>query len=340
VLSVMSSDNVQSSHGPSGAVRIRESASKIEMKSHALMFALGAASVAALLAVLGASSTGPQNPPVDPVLHDTFPEPGDLQLLGAEKGSVLLRTNAPEVEGRLTYDTTTRRIDIAWLYEVSGLIDGDLLSDPTKARSRQSLALEFWPTEVISAGPLRIVAAGLNGRGNHLLQVIELEPLERLPSLAIDPTTSEKRIPNVQLEVASRETPLRSAVGAGRFIGHMWWNRGAADRVFVQYQDTREVCEVDLTTGDVVKQVAVKPGTAGADPSALVVPDLARFHLAAGDGDHIAKGYVYWLYSPNATTGTYVLLEDTDRDGVIDQASSRTDWPSEFATFTNYASLR
>ncbi len=88
-----------------------------------------------------------------PILHEAFPKMGDLQLMGAEKGSVLLQTNQPDVNGRITYAILQKQVMIDWKYKVLGLTDGKLLSDPTLARCNQVLTLQEG-TELGQSPPL------------------------------------------------------------------------------------------------------------------------------------------------------------------------------------------
>ncbi len=295
------------------------------------------------LAIAGAvivSGLSPRQNPLDPIVHKSFPKPADLQLQGSEKSSVALATNLADVRGRMTYDTIRKQVSIDWIYKVAGLTTGVLLSDPSLARSSQTIALDFWPTEAIAVGPLEILVAGVSPYGNHVLQAITLEPLTVLPSAAIDAVTGEVIVPDLALNIEGKQILRRSNAIEGRYVGHMWANRGDANSVFVQYQDTREIVRIDLSTGQEVEQVAVTPSHANPDPAALVVPGLTKFYLAANDGEHLSMGHLYWLHSPNVPSGKFLVFDDADKDGSIDSAVLLDDWTAAYATYSSYASLR
>ncbi len=263
--------------------------------------------------------------------------------MGTEKSAVLLLTNQPRATGRLSYNTFDKQVNIKWLYEVQGLTDGLIPKDPSLATSTQILSLDFWPTEAISAGPLRIVVAGLTPQGSNVTQVITLDPLTELPQVAIDPVTGVSVTPDLTFEVEDKTTIRRMISPAPKHVLHMWNNRGASDRVFAMYSDTHEIVEIDLQSGQVVKSVAVQPSHPSPDPGAMVLPGLdrsAHAYIAASDGDHVTQGYIYWLHSPNSDNEEMLFLIDSDRDGAIDASSFGVTLPLVYSSFSSFLSKR
>lgn len=99
-------------------------------------------------------------------------------------------------------------------------------------------------------------------------------------------------------------------------------NRGAPGHLFVQFWNTKDVYDLDLSTGEATRVVTVAPPASGL----ILVPELGQPHGFTYSRDHIDHGFVYFFTSINPAEGgsSTVILRDSNRDGALEDGMTTT----------------
>ena len=273
--------------------------------------------------------------PQDPIPDPNAP-PFEGMLSGSQKSAVLLDVGNSAVEGVARYSMLQKTVEINWIYSVAGLSDGPLY-DPTKGQSIDKLALDFWPTEVVSLGLNRFAVAGATARGKTVIKVFALGDFV-LPSVVYPVGGGKRKIPKLDVPVTLRNTVYETDTGDGRYVSAMFRNRGQSGSLFVQFHDTKEIHELDVATGALTKVVTTPDS---GDTSVLIAPQLEYQYLAVNDGEHNSLGHLYWFFSPGGISQQgAVMLVDEDKDGDLDRAEVISNWSSTYSDLDNFASVR
>lgn len=215
-----------------------------------------------------------------------------------------------DVEGAMDYGLTDKEVTFYWKrsfpafvpevkYPPSLTPDGGFVSS-------QKEATAFWPTEVCGFGVDKVCVAGKTVTGKTRIQLWTLDSSGDLG----EPYTNSSGVikyPETFLPVLSKVN-LYDAWQPGRqLVRTMFQNYGTPGKLFVQFDDSRDLWQLDTSSG-----VMVTVLTTGQQP--LLERDFSDRWSA-----HHTQGFMYaWDWR-----GEILLLFDQDLDGVLDPAATR-----------------
>lgn len=222
------------------------------------------------------------------------------------------------VWGRLQFAAGPKSLRCAWT-----------LGDPKNPQSHgeQIIATSYYPTCLITPSPTKWVVAGKTTRGATVIEVWTVQkplvayPLNQNASPVIEPAT-----------VTQIDVVYDAAVEGRDMVAQMCGKFGDANKILVQFYDSKDLYELDLTSQALT---LVASPTAGG--GVLQAPALSKDYQQFWTREHLTYGYVYVLASAGSSTGTLVF-KDTNKDGSIDswEAPSSAAWASNYGSAANY----
>jgi len=219
-----------------------------------------------------------------------------------DKRNVRLEVTAPiSVWGEASYFVAEQELSFRWFYRAS---DGKAL------HSFQSESVRFWPTEVTSCGPNRVLVSGVDpSDGSAVIEIWSLAPPRPFPQVTIDAATGQSVEPSLKFQIVRRRQV--AVVRDQGPVYRLFQLRGADNKALVQFGDSRHLSVLDLNSGSLSIMFAATSN--GSDP---VRPELANVSGTRWCANHADEGYVYYLgaVGPDA----FYMLFDHDRDGEID----------------------
>ncbi len=227
------------------------------------------------------------------------------------------------VQGRATYDMIGRKLLIRW----TG-------TNPSVSTT-QSIAVPFWPTALRSTSDMsRLVVAGKRRQGNTVMELWTIQSPR--PARIQDPTTGATLDTLTPAEVLSVDTLYDAAVEGQDLISDVLLSLASSTKLYVRYWDSAALFELDfssLASVSQLKRAAPTPVAGG-----LQAPGLLQQIENAYSAEHIVHGYVYVFSGQLGANSSIVILEDGNRDGVLDSVTEipSLQWPPEWSKSANY----
>ncbi len=238
-------------------------------------------------------------------------DPPNPRLDSMDKAEARLEVSTAAVlSGSVSWSIEAREVRIRWLY------DSALGSRTT---STQTETVSFWPTSVAAWGTNRLAVAGKTMQsGRTIIEIWDFDAPSAPPQACISQLTGETVYPGLSIPVSARTGVYDVKAPGKELVCDMFRNLGAENSIFVQFQDSRDLYEIDTVTGRDTRLFCAAPGIA--DCSYL--PGLADDRRYQFGANHLTWGYVYVFGKPprDEVTPCGLLLADKDRDGIIDQA--------------------
>lgn len=247
--------------------------------------------------------------------------PPDSSFSSLDKSHAIMKTSYPGVTGLLKYDVSGRVVVISWMR--------DFLEQNSRELSAQEEPCSFWPTEVCSVGTNQVCVAGKNVKGFTVIRHWTFSFTEALE----EPVTHSDgtiEFPDTFIPVASTSTAYQSNDSGRRLVRAMFGNHGKPGHVFVVFDDSRDLYELNLQT----QSLALIQSRVGQ-------PMLSMEFSNRTSWDHAQYGYLYHLASGRkpGDSDSSLIFVDADRDGVLDLGSTMLVSPSQWQTIFADGSL-
>lgn len=208
------------------------------------------------------------------------------------KGEVWMQTSLAALHADVTWSMQHQKVVLKWGYEAPG---GE------QRFSMQSELVSFWPTEVASFGPGRLLVTGKDSQdGATVVEHWEFDMPSALPASVLTPALS--------IPVESRRTVARyTDRGPVRVL---WKLQGVANAGLVQFWGDPDLYRMNVANGALTKVLASAP-----EGSLTVVPELVTVRGSRWSRWHSTEGYIYYLGEVGSEG---LLLFDADLDGTLD----------------------
>lgn len=251
-----------------------------------------------------------------PVAHAQQIKPGELtpppaRLDTGDKRAVAVQVSHEDVTGSVDYDMVGKSVLFHWARDFSAYLP-ETQSPPHLSMegwfvSSQSVSVPYWPTEVCWFGENKICVAGKTQAGKTRIQLWTLDSSEPLGE-AYEDELGKTHYPETTIPVASMTTLYEGNQAGRRLVRLMFANLGDPQKLFVQFDDNRDLVQFDLSTGSFTLILSTAQ-----EPMLLGIKDR-------WNANH-QLGYMY-DFSGTGRTGI-LLLFDTDRNGTLDLAATR-----------------
>lgn len=226
-----------------------------------------------------------------------------------------------KISGSATYDMEGRRVNIQWARR---------FMDVVKV-SEQSFATTFFPTELCVFRDGLCVAGKRGVSGYTVIEVWEFGPQE-LPDAYVDPSTGATVHPDTELFPTDKFTIYDEKTPGRKLVRFMFRNAGSPIHLLVQFWDSKDLYEIDTTTGEFERIMTVDPLAGDCEYQ----PELAdTYYNDRWSADMLTFGYVYFLFDDGNGPTTFpkaLMLVDADRDGVLDSGGSMVLGHEEWAS--------
>jgi hypothetical protein len=233
--------------------------------------------------------------------------PPPLRLAGVEKRTPRIITGHADVEGGAIYGMTSKTVTFYWRRDFSSHLPDPLtLSSDGGFVSVQEESMGFWPTEVCGFGTDKVCVAGKTSAGKTRIQVWTLDSSATLEDPYID-SEGVKKYPETFLPVTTKVDVYHDSQAGKQLVRAMFRNHGSPTKLFVQFDDVRDLWTLDTTTGTWTKVLTT------AQQVHLLDESLDRWSAHHGTG---------YFYAFSTSAGT-LLLFDQDLDGALDSAHAK-----------------
>jgi hypothetical protein len=178
----------------------------------------------------------------------------------------------------------------------------------------QEYSTSFWPTCIISRSATEVLVAGKTDRGFTLIESWTFDGLPVMgwtngQTLGGNPAGSS---PTAAFpRVTSKQTVYFNNEPGKDLVKNMVRNRALAGNIFVEFDASEEVWDLDTSTGFV--SLVVSP-TQAVSPLP-VLPELADDQFRFTSSVHHTYGGMYRLAR---NTGDSIIFTDADNDGALD----------------------
>jgi hypothetical protein len=237
--------------------------------------------------------------------------PPPAHLAGLEKRGVAVQVSYSGVEGSLAYSMSGKNVTIWWRRDFSSYLP-EIQSPPALSDggfvSSQEMPVPYWPTEVCWFGENRVCVAGKTGLGKTRIELWEFAPSEELG----EPYQDEGgtwHYPDTTIPIVSTQTLYEGNQAGKKLVRLMLANIANPQKLFVQFDDVRDLRELDIVTGQFTTVLTTTEQ-----------PMLSAGFVDRWSADH-DEGHLYCLRG-QASTGILMLI-DTDRNGTLDPAALR-----------------
>ncbi len=267
-------------------------------------------SIASSLALIQlASLAAAQQLPTPLPPPQTIPPPTELLLPRKTPSRVLV--SYAEVVGAVNSNVLSREVYLQWRRD---------FPDGPSLHTTDTKAVGFWPTATTGLGSDMVCVGGLTIKGKTRIQVWQLDTNSALPAPQWDPVSATWTYPKTLIPIASKTTLYEANVAGRKNVRSLFPNQAIPSRVFVLFNSSRDLYELDTQSGGLVLILS-----ASASPGVETEPGLLGDYEDWMFGDHTDHGYVYLFASlnPSPDGASWLLLQDANRDGVLDPGSSR-----------------
>lgn len=268
-------------------------------------------SATACIAILSGVALAQQQAPTPPPTH----------LIRADRRDAPVNVSYPDVSASVNLDLMDREVHFLWRRTFQ-------TGESTLAVQVEKLS--FWPTEAVGlwGNPDHVVVAGVNTKGKTIIQLWYMDASIPLPAEQWDASLHEWVYPETFIPVGQKWTVYRGSQSGMKRVRTMFPNLGNVDEVFVQFDDSGDLYSLNVTTG--ARTLVLSAGQSPGEQQ----PALNQTFYDRDYGDHLDLGYIY-LFERVVSSGTdsvFLMLQDADRDGVLDPGSSTvlgaSDWAS------------
>ncbi len=242
------------------------------------------------------------------------PGPPPEALSGAGKRGVSFHTTYQGLVAAASYRMRGKEVEITWFREFGG---------ESPARALQVEPLSFWPTEVCAFGPNRICVSGKTVAGKTRIELWEFSASEVFDDAQRDARTGNGSYPKTHVPVATRRELYEASAPGRMLVRSMFRNHGRPEALLVQFDDSKDLCALDITTGAVTTVL-----------SSLDEPRLSADYRDRWSFDHLDRGYLYLLCTNHNANGVpeALILVDANRDGVLEPSATQLLAGSELQT--------
>lgn len=275
---------------------------------------------ALVLAAVFTSDLGDQRGSADDAPPRTEPStpsmPSGHLLLGGDGRSLEIRTYPNDISCSAYLLAEKRTIAFRW---AKGTGVSSFGTGPVASTWREQ-PLRFWPNCVEWISDDALLVSGVSPRtGRTIIEVWEYETPQGAPDAL--PVTSASGRTETQWLLPSRtaiDTVFDSDDVDRQVMTLAKENKGRPGHVFVRFDSSDDLLELELATGDL--HVVASP-VAGAAP--LHVPELANagpWDVGAGGVVHQSAGFAYVITTHlyDAPDPIVIVFLDADRDGTLD----------------------
>ncbi len=238
--------------------------------------------------------------------------PPPRHLAGLERREAVVEVSYEGIEGIIGYDMTGKSVLLRWRRDFRAHLPetrtpSELTMDGWFVSS-QLVPMQTWPTEACGFGRNRLCVASKTPIGTTRIEVWTLGEDADLGDAHRD-QGGVWHYPRTTIPVASMQTVYEGNQTGKRLVRCMFQNLGSPQRLFVQFDDARDLLELDTRTGTFTTILTVSQ-------QPLLAPDFEDRWSA-----HHELGYMYNLIAPGK--GGILALFDSDCDGTLDPAGTR-----------------
>jgi hypothetical protein len=208
-----------------------------------------------------------------------------------------------EIAGRAQYRLSAKSIEIDWTHQPSG------------ARASQTVTLSYWPTSLCSLHDKNTLVVGGKRPITHTTTIETMKINQPIVLESFPEGTSKVLLQPVP--VGEIDVVYDSAVQGRDMTVSILRNLGRTGHVFVQFEDSKDVYDLDVSSGPAVLQLVASPTSQDAP---VYQPALSKLSDVVWEADHIPTGYVYFYDPRGNSPGFATYLVDRDRDGDLDDS--------------------
>ncbi len=194
--------------------------------------------------------------------------------------------------------------------------------------NEQKFAVRFTPTAIAQIDEKAFYVCGADGEGTVVIEEWSIDHPKVLPPPSTSVATGEVLYPPYLVAVSRRVVRAKKSLAPTEYIDYVFVNQGSEEKsMFVRLHGAKRFYSVHRTSG--VWSVLYD----GLDPVATnYLPGLS-LHVStvtAVKTERLGYSYVFLRleHSPSSNPHVALVLSDVDKDGVIDDAKSFSDWAS------------
>ena len=243
-------------------------------------------------------------------------------------------------------DLYIRTLDKVVTFEWRWVTPHDASPMNVKAHTSEEFATSYWPT-IVAVGRERMFVGGKGEDGGTILERWTFDSKSTAghfaPSVELACGALGTESPHHEWTLPPRklvEEIVHLAPGSPQgLIRDLLPSLKSTERLFIYYDGSSEVYEVDLAT----RAQMLRASPMGTAPS-LKVPELSRDYNRCWAADYTQQGYCYF-FAPDLEHGMdtgrppsgLLVLIDSDRDGRIDSSKliSANEWASYWGDTAN-----
>ena len=216
-----------------------------------------------------------------------------------------MMTTYDGLQAGVGYDLLNRVAKINWYR--------DFYEFDKRAITIQKEPTSIWPTEVCAFGSNRLCVAGQDVKGRTVIRLWQFSSSENLEDSYIDQATGNRVFPDTFIPVDSDITLYKGNAPGKRLVRTMFKNYGSPDKLFVQFNDSRDLYQLDVVT---LALTSVLSSTTDAR--------LAHDYRDCDSWNHLNHGYLYCFAQGTTDAGLpeCLILVDSDRNGQLDLSAT------------------